>query len=89
MPGLFDKILHNSNLAEGTANLIETDFTSLQQLATEIADLDMLKETMDLRDKLAKYCTIHDAAEMDYHKVLQEIAKELDTRINKKRGLLP
>lgn len=87
MPGAPDKIIINGNGGGGLAALIESDFKTLRTLGEEIIANDMLKETVDLRDKMKGLCADHYKAEMVYHDGLKAMIEEIAERIDKKLGL--
>lgn len=87
MAGYPNKIIINSGGNSGTSALIESDLEVLDALAGEVIALDMLKETVDLRDNMKGLCDDHYKAQMVYHDGLKKLIQETAERIDRKAGL--
>jgi len=86
VPNYPDKIIINSKGNSGMHKLITSDLETLLILGAEIIDDDeLLKETVDLRDKMKALCDAHYKAQMEYHEGLKSLIEETAARIDAKQ----
>ena len=85
MPNFPDKIIINSKGNTGMHRLIKSDLDTLEILSEEIInDPELLKSTVDLRDKMTGLCADHYKAQMTYHEGLKSLIEETAQRIDAK-----
>ena len=77
MPQVIDKIIINSNGAQGMDQAIAAELKTAQHLGAEILAAGWAKETTALRDKMAAACKKHRAAEKEYLEFMEEFNQEL------------
>lgn len=87
MAGYPNKIIINHGGGRGMSLLIDSDHDVLEELGKEINALDMLKDTVDLRDEMKSLCADHYKADMAYHEGLKSLIEKTAERIDQKRGL--
>lgn len=87
MAGFPNKIIINAILTAGSNKFVKAALRALGFIGQEIEELDMLKDTVDLEERLSTACLKHREAELEYERELNDIIIESRKRINAKKGL--